>query len=162
MPARRWSGRGFAFAKYKNLMSYCAIAAHVAVEPDTGRVAIERIVSAVDCGQIVNPDGVRNQIEGGIVQSASWTLFEETAFDRHAITSFDWSSYPILQFTSAPRSVDVELIDRPGQPFLGVGEAAQGPMAAALANAIAHATGLRFRALPMSPARLRAALEARA
>lgn len=162
VPTTRWSGRGFAFAKYKNLMSYCAIAAHVSVEPDTGRVTIERIVSAVDCGQIVNPDGVRNQIEGGIVQSASWTLFEETTFDRHAITSFDWSTYPILQFHAAPHSVDVELIDRPGQPFLGVGEAAQGPMAAALANAIAHATGLRFRALPMSPARLRAALEARA
>jgi nicotinate dehydrogenase subunit B len=158
----RWRGRGFSFAQYKNLMAYCAIAAEVSVEPDTGRVTIERIVSAVDCGQIVNPDGVRNQIEGGIVQSASWTLFEETTFDRHTITSFDWSTYPILRFESAPRAVDVELIDRPGQPFLGVGEAAQGPMAAALANAIAHATGVRFRALPMSPARLRAALEARA
>jgi len=157
----RWKGRGFSFAQYKNLMAYCAIAAEVSVEPDTGRVTIERIVSAVDCGQIVNPDGVRNQIEGGIVQSASWTLFEETTFDRHTITSFDWSTYPILRFESAPRAVDVELIDRPGQPFLGVGEAAQGPMAAALANAIAHATGVRFRALPMSPARLRAALEAR-
>lgn len=155
-----WTGRGFAFAQYKNLMAYCAVAAQVGVEPDTGRVTIERIVSAVDCGQIVNPDGVRNQIEGGIVQSASWTLFEETTFDRHTITSFDWSTYPILRFESAPHSVEVELIDRPGQPFLGVGEAAQGPMAAALANAIAHATGVRFRALPMSPGRLRAMIEA--
>ncbi len=160
-PSTRWSGRGFAFAKYKNLMAYCAVAAQVSVEPDTGRVTIERIVSAVDCGQIVNPDGVRNQIEGGIVQSASWTLFEETTFDRHTITSFDWSTYPILTFASAPHAVDVELIDRPGQPFLGVGEAAQGPMAAALANAIAHATGLRFRALPISAARLRTSIETR-
>jgi len=160
-PPARWSGQGFGFAQYKNLMAYCAVAAHVSVERDTGHVTIERIVSAVDCGQIVNPDGVRNQIEGGIVQSASWTLFEETTFDRHTITSFDWSTYPILRFATAPRAVDVdvELIDRPGRPFLGVGEAAQGPMAAALANAVAHATGLRVRVLPISPARLRTALE---
>ncbi len=157
-PRERWHGRGFAFAKYKNLMAYCAIAVEVSVEPDTGAVTIGRVASAVDCGQIVNPDGVRNQVEGGIVQSASWTLFEATTFDRRKITSYDWSTYPILQFDSVPKSLEVDLIDRPGQPFLGVGEASQGPMAAALANAVADATGQRIRDLPLSPPRLAALL----
>ena len=151
-------GAGFAFAKYKNLMAYCALAVEVSIERETGYVTIERVASALDCGQIVNPDGVRNQVEGGIVQSASWTLFEATTFDEHNITSFDWSGYPILRFSSVPKVLDVDLIDRPGAPFLGVGEASQGPMSAALANAIADATGRRFRDLPLSPERLRAAL----
>jgi nicotinate dehydrogenase subunit B len=151
-------GVGFAFAMYKNLMAYCALAVEVSVERETGYVTIERVSSAIDCGQIVNPDGVRNQVEGGIVQSASWTLFEATTFDEHNITSFDWSSYPILRFSSVPKLLDVELIDRPGTPFLGVGEASQGPMSAALANAIANATGQRYRDLPLSPERLREAL----
>ncbi|PTB21417.1 aldehyde dehydrogenase [Trinickia symbiotica] len=157
-PRRRWHGRGVAFAKYKNLMAYCAIALEVMVEPETGAVKIGRVASAIDCGQIVNPDGVRNQVEGGIVQSASWTLFEETTFDRRTITSYDWSTYPILRFDSVPQSIEVDLIDRPGQPFLGVGEASQGPMAAALANAVADATGQRIRELPLSPPRLAALL----
>ena len=151
-------GVGFAFAMYKNLMAYCALAVEVSLERETGYVTIERVASALDCGQIVNPDGVRNQVEGGIVQSASWTLFEATTFDQHNITSFDWSSYPILRFSSVPKVLDVDLIDRPGMPFLGVGEASQGPMSAALANAIANATGQRFRDLPLAPERLRAAL----
>jgi CO/xanthine dehydrogenase Mo-binding subunit len=143
---------------YKNLMAYCALAVEVAVERETGDVTIERVACAIDCGQIVNPDGVRNQVEGGIVQSASWTLFEATTFDAHNITSFDWSQYPILRFSSAPKVLDVDLIDRPGMPFLGVGEASQGPMSAALANAVTNATGKRFRDLPLSPDMLRAAL----
>jgi CO/xanthine dehydrogenase Mo-binding subunit len=151
-------GVGFAFAKYKNLMAYCALAVEISIERETGYVTIERVASALDCGQIVNPDGVRNQIEGGILQSASWTLFEATTFDEHNITSFDWSAYPILRFSSVPKVLDVDLIDRPGTPFLGVGEASQGPMSAALANAIANATGQRFRDLPLSPEKLRAAL----
>ena len=151
-------GVGFAFAKYKNLMAYCALAIEISIERETGYVTIERVASALDCGQIVNPDGVRNQIEGGILQSASWTLFEATTFNEHNITSFDWSAYPILRFSSVPKVLDVDLIDRPGTPFLGVGEASQGPMSAALANAIANATGKRFRDLPLSPEKLRAAL----
>lgn len=158
-PKKRWHGRGFAFAKYKNLMAYCAIAVEVVVEPDSGEVSIGRVASAVDCGQIVNPDGVRNQVEGGIVQSASWTLIEETTFDRQKITSYDWGTYPIMRFPSVPKSVEVDLIDRPGEPFLGVGEASQGPMAAALANAVADATGERMRDLPLSPPRLRKRLK---
>jgi CO/xanthine dehydrogenase Mo-binding subunit len=153
-------GVGFAFAQYKNLMAYFATAMEVSVERETGHVRIERVVAVVDCGQIVNPDGVRNQIEGGIVQSSSWTLFEQTTFDTQRITSYDWGTYPIMRFTSMPRSIEVHLIDRPGKPFLGVGEAAQGPTAAVLANAIANATGIRLRDLPLAGARLKAALSA--
>jgi nicotinate dehydrogenase subunit B len=145
----RSQGTGFAFAQYKNLMAYLAIAIEVTVTRDTGELSIERVVAAVDCGQIVNPDGVRNQIEGGILQTTSWTLYEETHFDRQRITSYDWSTYPIMRFSSVPKRVDVLLIDRPGLPFLGVGEAAQGPAAAALANAIDDATGVRLRDLPL-------------
>ncbi|CAB3762641.1 xanthine dehydrogenase family protein molybdopterin-binding subunit [Paraburkholderia humisilvae] len=151
-------GVGFAFAKYKNLMAYCAIAIEITVDHDTGRVDIERAVAAVDCGQIVNPDGVRNQVEGGILQTSSWTLYEATTFDTRRITSFDWSAYPIMRFSSVPKRVDVHLIDRPGLPFLGVGEAAQGPAAAVLANAIADATGARIRDMPLAGERLKAAL----
>ena len=148
-------GVGFAFAMYKNLMAYCAIAVEVMVERDTGTVKMERAACAVDCGQIVNPDGARNQVEGGILQSSSWTLFEETTFDTRGITSFEWGSYPILRFSSAPKKVEVDLIDRPGTPFLGVGEASQGPTAAALANAVADAVGMRVRDLPLGRGRVK-------
>jgi nicotinate dehydrogenase subunit B len=153
-------GTGFAFAQYKNLMAYFAVAMEVTVMRDSGDVRIERAVAAVDCGQIVNPDGVRNQVEGGILQTASWTLFEETRFDQRRITSFDWSTYPIMRFSSVPRQVEVVLIDRPGLPFLGVGEAAQGPAAAALANAIADAIGVRIRRLPLLGPRSKDSLKA--
>lgn len=162
-----WSGRpkpaagggyGFAFAQYKNLEAYCAVAVEIAVEPETGEVAIRRVTAAVDTGEVINPDGVRNQIEGGIVQSASWTLFERVTFDRTRITSVDWSAYPILRFASVPERIDVAILDQPGAPFLGVAEAAQGPMGAALANAIRDATGRRLRDLPLTPARIKAAI----
>ncbi|MEX3790506.1 molybdopterin cofactor-binding domain-containing protein [Paraburkholderia sp. BR14374] len=156
----RSHGTGFAFAQYKNLMAYFAVAMDVTVMRDTGELSIERVVAAVDCGQIVNPDGVRNQIEGGILQTASWTLYEETQFDPQRITSYDWSTYPIMRFSSVPKRVDVLLIDRPGLPFLGVGEAAQGPAAAALANAIDDATGVRIRDLPLLGANGKKMLEA--
>lgn len=103
---------------------------------ETGLVRVTRVSSAVDCGEIVNPDGVRNQIEGGIVQSASWTLLEQVRFDAARVLTVDWASYPILRFAQTPEKIDVHLIDRPGQPFLGTGEAAQGPAAAAIANAV--------------------------
>jgi len=150
-------GRGFAFARYKNLASYCALAVEVEVARETGLVRITRAVSAVDCGEIVNPDGVRNQIEGGIIQSASWTLLEQVRFDASRVLTVDWASYPILRFGQAPEKLDVHLIDRPGQPFLGTGEAAQGPAAAAIANAVVDACGLRMRDLPLDRARMRKA-----
>jgi CO/xanthine dehydrogenase Mo-binding subunit len=151
-------GRGFGFARYKNLAAYCAVGMEVEVAHDTGRTRVIRAVAAVDSGQVVNPDGLINQIEGGIIQSMSWTLYERVTFDDTRITSIDWSTYPILRFGAVPDSLDVHLLDRPGQPFLGSGEAAQGPAAAALANAIANATGQRLRDLPLTRERVKAAM----
>ena len=101
-----------------------------------------------DAGLVINPDGVKAQIEGGMVQSASWTLLEELEFDADGKHSLDWASYPILRFDAVP-DVQVDLMSRPDEPPVGVGEAAQGPMAAAIANAVYHATGQRIRRLPI-------------
>jgi nicotinate dehydrogenase subunit B len=156
--ASKGVGRGFAFAKYKNLAAYTAVAVELEVQHETGQIRLLRCVAADDSGEIVNPDGVRNQIEGGIVQSASWTLREAVGFDETRVTSRDWSTYPILRFADLPERIEVHLIDRPGQPFLGTGESAQGPTAAAIANACANATGLRIRELPLTAQRVKAAL----
>jgi len=133
------------------------VAMQVHVDRDTGRIRVLRVAAAVDTGQVINPDGVRNQIEGGILQSLSWTMFEGVTFDDTHITSIDWSTYPILRFGSVPESLTVRVVDRPGSAFLGCGEAAQGPAAAALANAVANATGRRIRDLPLNAARVKAA-----
>ena len=151
-------GRGFAFSRYKNLGAYCAVAVELEVEHETGRVRLLRAVSACDSGQAVNPDGIRNQIEGGIIQAASWTLHEQVNFDRRRVASRDWSRYPILRFGELFDTIQVEVIDRPGAPFLGTGEASQGPTGAAIANAIANATGKRLRELPLNPPRVKAAI----
>jgi CO/xanthine dehydrogenase Mo-binding subunit len=152
------TGCGFAFARYKNLAAYCAVAMEVAVDRDDGTIAVKRVVAAADSGEAVNPDGIRNQIEGAIVQSLSWTMGEAVTFDANGRTSFDWTAYPILRFPEAPASIEVHVIDRPGTPFLGTGEAGQGPAAAALANALADAVSLRLRDMPLSPERVRLAL----
>ncbi len=151
-------GRGFAFARYKNSAAYAAVAMHVAVERASGAARVLRAVAAVDSGEAVNPDGIRNQIEGGILQAVSWTLLEEVRFDRTRITSRDWESYPILRFSAVPEALEVVVLGRPGEPFLGTGEAAQGPAAAALANAIADAIGARVRDMPLSAERIRGAM----
>jgi CO/xanthine dehydrogenase Mo-binding subunit len=151
------SGRGIGFARYKNLATYVAVVAQVEIDRKTGQIRVPRAFAAVDAGQIVNPDGLANQIEGGIIQSTSWTLHEAVRFDRTGITSRDWSGYPILTMPEAPE-VEVALIDRPDEKPLGAGEAAQGPMAAAIANALAHATRRRLRDLPFGPERVRATL----
>jgi CO/xanthine dehydrogenase Mo-binding subunit len=153
-------GRGVAFARYKNLAGYMALAVEVEVARDTGWVRVVRAVAAVDSGEAVNPDGIRNQIEGGIIQSSSWALSEEVTFDKTRVTSRDWGGYPILRFPQVPDRIDVHIIDRPGQPFLGTGEVAQGPTPAAIANAVADATSVRLRELPLSRRRVRGALEA--
>ncbi|PWU17847.1 MAG: aldehyde dehydrogenase [Candidatus Rokuibacteriota bacterium] len=150
-------GRGFAFAKYKNLACYCAMAADAEVDRKSGQVRVTRVVAAVDAGQIVNPDGVINQIEGGIIQSLSWTLKESVRFDRTRVTTRSWADYPIVRFSEVP-AVDVVLLDQPSERFLGVGEGAQGPMVAAIANAFANATGKRLRTLPFTPERVKAVL----
>jgi CO/xanthine dehydrogenase Mo-binding subunit len=155
---QRGRGRGLGFARYKNLAAYCAVACEVEAERESGRVRLLRAVAAIDSGEAVNPDGMRNQVEGGIIQSLSWTLYESVGFDRTRITSQDWASYPMLRFANLPDSVEVHVIDRPGQPFLGTGEAAQGPAAAALANGLADATGVRMREIPFTPQRIKQAL----
>jgi CO/xanthine dehydrogenase Mo-binding subunit len=153
-------GFGFAFARYKNLAAYCAIASEVEVDRETGRPRLVRAVAAVDSGQVVNPDGLINQIEGAIMQSASWTLYEAVTFDDTRITSIDWQTYPILRFNAVPRNIEVHIINRPGQPFLGSGETGQGPAAASIANAIANATGKRLRDLPLTRKKIKDAIDA--
>ena len=153
-------GFGFAFARYKNLAAYCAIASEVEVNRETGRPRLVRAVAAVDSGQVVNPDGLINQIEGAIVQSVSWTLYESVTFDDTRITSIDWQTYPILRFDAVPDSIEVHIINRPGQPLLGSGETGQGPAAASIANAIANATGKRLRNLPLTRKRIKQAIDA--
>jgi len=118
-------------------------------------VRIGRVVAAVDSGQIVNPNGIQNQVEGAIVQSASWTLYEAVTFDQNTITSRDWSSYPMIRFPLVPESITVHIIDRPGEPFLGTGECGQAPTSAAIANGIARAAGVRLRDMPLTPARIK-------
>ena len=150
-------GRGMAFARYKTLATYVAVIVDLDLDRDSGEVRVPRAFAAVDSGQIINPDGLTNQIEGGIVQSTSWTLHEQVRFDRNGILAHDWETYPILTMKEAP-TVSTVLIDRPEQPSLGAGEASQGPTAAAIANAFAAATGRRVRDLPFHPDRVKAAL----
>ncbi len=153
-------GRGVAFARYENDQAIAACIAEVQVEKNTGVVRAKRIVVAHDCGLIINPDGVKNQIEGNIIQSLSRALKEEVQFDELRITSVDWQTYPILTFSEISE-VEIVLVNRPDQPSVGAGEPASVTTAAAVANAIFDATGVRIRQLPFSPERVRAALLAR-
>jgi nicotinate dehydrogenase subunit B len=150
------NGRGLAFCRYKSIGMYAAVVVDVEVDRKTGVIKVPRVVIAADIGLVVNPDGARNQLEGGIVQAVSLTLKEQVAFDRREITSRDWSGYPILGFPEVP-SVEIVLMDR-SDPSLGAGEGSLPPTSAALANAFAHATGRRLRELPMTPERVKASL----
>jgi CO/xanthine dehydrogenase Mo-binding subunit len=146
-------GRGLAFAKYKNLAVYCAVIVDVLVDRRSGAIRVERAWSAVDAGLVVNPDGLRNQIEGGIIQATSWTLHEAMANGPSRTTVRNWTEYPILRFADVPQ-LQVELINRPTERSLGVGEGAHGPTVAAIANAFTQATGRRLRDLPLTPQRV--------
>ena len=148
-------GRGIAFARYKNAKTYAAVGIELEVT-DAAEVRLHRGVVAADAGQVVDADGLAAQLEGGLLQAASWTLYEEVRFDRDGITSRDWDSYPILKFDNIP-DIETVLMDRPGEPYLGAGEATAGPTAGAIANAIRAATGLRLRRLPFTPDAIRAA-----
>jgi nicotinate dehydrogenase subunit B len=150
-------GRGIAFAKYKNLATYVAVVAEVEIDRKSARIRVPRAFAAADAGQNINPDGLANQIEGGMIQSTSWTLREAVRFDHNGVTSRDWSGYPILTMPEAPETF-VTLIDHNQEKPLGAGEASQGPMAAAIANAFANATGRRLRDLPFTPERVQVAL----
>jgi CO/xanthine dehydrogenase Mo-binding subunit len=150
------AGHGLAWARYKNTGAWCAVIARVQV---TDAVRVLDLDLAVDVGTVVDLDGVVNQIEGGAVQSTSWTLKEQVAFTPDGLTSTGWESYPVLRFSEVPR-VRVHVLDRPDQPSLGAGEAAQGPVAAAIANAVADALGVRVRSLPLTPDKLLQAVHA--
>jgi nicotinate dehydrogenase subunit B len=148
------SGRGMGFARYKNASAYCA----VVVEIEIGeKLRLKRAVAAVDAGQVVNPDGLRNQIEGGIVQAASWTLKEQVRWTPAGIASRGWEDYPILGFDEVPE-IEVVLLERPEAPSLGAGECAAGPTAAAIANALFQGLGVRARHLPLTPERIARAM----
>jgi len=151
-------GRGIAYARYENQNAYVAVVTEVAVSRQSGAVRVARVWVAHDCGLVINPDGVRNQIEGNVVQTISRALKEEVGFDRRGVTSLDWSSYPILTFSEVPETVEIALIDRPEQPAVGAGEPAACPVPAAIANAIFDATGARVRTMPFTPERVRKAL----
>ena len=148
------TGWGMALAQYKNLQCYCAIIVRLRVDRISGELQFERVVIAADAGSVVNPDGLSNQLEGGFVQAASWTLFEEVKFDARGITSVDWETYPILSFPSAPK-IETLILNRPESPMLGAGEAAQNPTPAAIANAICDAVGVRLRDIPFTPEKIK-------
>ncbi|MDM8175900.1 molybdopterin-dependent oxidoreductase [Olivibacter sp. 47] len=147
-------GLGYAFSRYKNSAAYCAVAALVSINRQNGKVSVKKLWAVVDAGETINSDGLKNQIEGGMIQSVSWGLMESVTFDATHITSLNWASYPILRFNDAP-DTDVEVIDRVDERPLGAGEAAQGPTIAALVNAVYNATGIRIRDLPINPDLLR-------
>jgi nicotinate dehydrogenase subunit B len=152
-------GRGVAYMRYKQAENYVAVAMEVAIDPASGRIAVRRVVCGHDCGLIVNPDGLRNQVEGCIVQALSRALHEEVKFDRSHVTGVNWTSYPILRFAEVP-AIDVILLNRPDEPLLGAGEAATAPVAAALANAVFDATGARLRTVPFTRERVKAEIAA--
>jgi CO/xanthine dehydrogenase Mo-binding subunit len=147
-------GRGIAFARYKNLAAYAAVLVEVEI---AGQVTVRRAWAAIDAGLAVNPDGLINQTEGGIIQSASWTLKEQVRYDSERILTRGWEDYPILTFDEAPQ-VEVTVINHPGEPSLGAGEAVQGPTAAAIGNAVYNAIGARLRDMPFTRERVLAAL----
>jgi nicotinate dehydrogenase subunit B len=151
------TGRGIAMTRRTG--GYAAVIADVAVDKSTGKVTVRRVTLVHDCGLIVNPDGVKNQVEGNIIQGVSRALFEEVAFDGHGVTSLDWNSYPILRFPDMP-DLDIVLLNRPEVDSLGAGELATVPVPAAIANAVFDASGIRLREVPFTPKRVLAAIAA--
>src|SRR5262249_38997468 len=146
--------RGFAFARYKNRAAYMAAVAEVEVDAE---VRLTRVWACVDAGLVINPDGAASQIEGGIIQAASWALKEQVRFADGRVAATTWDDYPILRFSEVPE-IDIRLVDAPQEPALGVGEVAIGPTAAAIGNAVARALGVRLRDLPLTRKRILATL----
>ncbi len=155
--AGKLQGRGIAFAKYKNLSVYVACVADVEINPISGKISVTNLYAAADGGLTINPDGFKNQIEGGLVQTASWTLYESVPFNQDGMQASSWADYPIMRFVDVP-NVFVEIINRENEKSLGVGEGSQGPGCAAIANAVANALGQRIYDLPLTPERVKAAL----
>jgi CO/xanthine dehydrogenase Mo-binding subunit len=151
-------GRGIAYTKYELVRTYVGLVADVEVDRRTGKIRVLRCFVAHDCGQIINPDGLRNQIEGNVIQTVSRTLLEEVTFDRSRVTSVDWASYPILRFPDVPE-VRIDLIDRPEAPPWGAGEPTAALVPAAVGNAVFDATGSRLRSVPFLPKKVLGALQ---
>jgi CO/xanthine dehydrogenase Mo-binding subunit len=149
-------GRGFAYRQMHD--TYVATIAEVKVHRDTGVIEVERMVCAHDCGQIVNPGTIKHVIDRQMVWQTGRTLFEEVQFDENMVTSADWLSYQVMRMPSAPKSIDVVLIDRPGIDFSGAAEHSCGPIPSAIGNAVFDATGVRLRRVPFTPERVKAAL----
>ena len=152
-PSGTGRGRGFAFARYKNRAGYAAMVVELEVEEE---IRLAHVWCAADAGLVVNPDGVINQLEGGIIQSASWVLKEQVRFDD-GVSSIDWLTYPVLKFSEVPE-IEIELINTRAAAPLGVGEVTAGPTAAAIGNAVSHALGARIRDLPLTRERIMVAL----
>ena len=150
---RRRPGRGIAFARYKNRAAYSAVVVELSVDEE---IRLHHVWCATDAGLVINPDGVINQLEGGIIQSASWVLKEQVRFDN-GVASFDWETYPVLKFSEVPE-IEIALINTKDEVPLGVGEVTAGPTAAAIGNAVSHALGARIRDLPLTRERIMAAL----
>ena len=151
-------GRGLSYVKYELARTYIGAVAEVEVDKKTGMIRATRFTVVHDCGQIINPDGVRNQIEGNVVQTVSRTLKEEVTFDRSRVTSVDWASYPIITFPEVPE-VAIDLIDRPNEKPWGAGEPSAAVVPAALSNAVFDAIGARLRSVPFTPGKVRAAIQ---
>jgi CO/xanthine dehydrogenase Mo-binding subunit len=147
------TGLGIAFAQYKNDASYFAVVAEVQVDRTARQFHLVKLTGVIDAGQMINIDGIKNQTAGGMIQAASWTLLEEVHYNERGIVSRGWDTYPIFRFNAVP-DTEVLVINRPDQPPVGAGEAAQGPTAAAIANAIFHATGSRLRELPLKASKI--------
>ena len=154
-PGGEGFGRGIGFARYKNTSGYCAVVAEVEARD---RLLFRRAFVAVDCGAVVHRDGLINQVEGGLVQAASWTLSESLHWDAEGPTVLGWADYPVLRFSDVP-GIAVQIVGNAADASLGAGEVATGPTAAALGNALAHALGVRVRRMPLTPERIRAAIE---
>jgi len=151
------TGRGIAYLRYNNAITYVAAVAEVEVDKRSGQIRVTRVCAGHDCGEMVNPDGVANQVEGGVLQTVSRTLKEAVSWTLDRVTSVDWATYPIMSITEAPK-VEIALIDRPGTPSWGAGEPTACAIPAAIANAVFDATGVRLRSVPFTPEKVKAAL----
>ncbi|HXL68887.1 MAG TPA: molybdopterin cofactor-binding domain-containing protein [Xanthobacteraceae bacterium] len=151
-------GRGVSYVKYELVRTYVGVVAEVEVDRSTGAISVPRFFVAHDCGQIINPDGLKNQIDGNVIQTLSRTLYEEVKFDRAHITSLDWETYPILKFPQMPEVI-IDLIDRPNEKPWGAGEPTTAVVPSAISNAVFDATGVRLRSVPYVPTKVKAALQ---
>jgi CO/xanthine dehydrogenase Mo-binding subunit len=152
------TGRGVAYVKYELYRTYVGAVATVEVNRKTGAIAVKHFAVVHDCGQIINPDGVKNQVEGNVLQTVSRVLKEQVTFDRSRVTSVDWASYPILTFPEIP-DVDIDLIDRVTDKPWGAGEPSAAVVPAAISNAVCDATGVRLRSVPFTRQKVLAALK---